>query len=63
MNQFVSQNTGRVTLRQSQFFAPSWAQIFGEITFPSVPKKLVILTFQICDKYIVCRLSYSLPAF
>jgi len=57
MKQVVSQNTSSVTLMQSQFFAPSWAQVFGEITFHGVPKELVVLTLQIYDKYIVCRLS------
>ena len=61
MKQVVSQNTGSVTSRQSQFFAPSWFQMFGEITFRGVPKNLVVLTFQVCVKFIVCRSSHFSP--
>jgi hypothetical protein len=61
MKQVVSQNTGSFTLRLSQIFSPLWAKIFGEITFRGVPKKLVVLTFQVCVKFIVCRLSHFSP--
>jgi hypothetical protein len=63
MKQVVPQNTGRVTLRQSQFFAPSWAQISGEITFVVSRKSWLYSHFKFMTYILFAVSQISLRAF